>query len=212
MPAFNPLAFMGMANMGMGIGMGYGGGPNSDRREGDWTCPSCRANVFASKMACFKCQTPRPPSASNFGPMIDQHGHRPGDWTCPNCMSNVFSSKVECFKCRTPKPAHLGGMVAPPHSEIRPGDWTCPNCQANVFSSKPHCFKCGSAKPPEFGGVAISALAGLNNADTQLLIDSQRAGASLGMGGGGGGGGQSIEYRMVDGKFKKCVNGVPVDE
>ena len=35
--------------------------PRSERsgsdsgRPGDWTCPQCSANVFASKSACFKC-------------------------------------------------------------------------------------------------------------------------------------------------------------
>jgi len=43
---------------GMG-GMGGGGGM-SDVRPGDWTCPGCGANVFASKMNCFRCQTPKP--------------------------------------------------------------------------------------------------------------------------------------------------------
>jgi len=33
---------------GGGYGGGGGGGPPP--RDGDWTCPSCGANVFASKM------------------------------------------------------------------------------------------------------------------------------------------------------------------
>ena len=41
-----------------GGGGGYGGGPPP--RDGDWTCPNCSANVFASKRACFKCHTPKP--------------------------------------------------------------------------------------------------------------------------------------------------------
>ena len=31
-------------------------------RPGDWECPKCGANVFASKLACFKCRTPKPGS------------------------------------------------------------------------------------------------------------------------------------------------------
>eukprot|EP00440_Ansanella_granifera_P072752 gb/GFBE01078952.1/.p1 GENE.gb/GFBE01078952.1/~~gb/GFBE01078952.1/.p1 ORF type:complete len:161 (+),score=40.14 gb/GFBE01078952.1/:1-483(+) len=34
---------------------GGGGGGNS--RPGDWECPKCGANVFASKDECFKCGT-----------------------------------------------------------------------------------------------------------------------------------------------------------
>ncbi len=48
------------------------GGPGPDnnvgdnklgKRAGDWSCPECDANVFASKMQCFKCSTPRPQGA-----------------------------------------------------------------------------------------------------------------------------------------------------
>ena len=52
---------------GGGGGGGYGGGPpmgggggGGEVRPGDWTCPGCGANVFASKSSCFKCATPRP--------------------------------------------------------------------------------------------------------------------------------------------------------
>lgn len=30
------------------------------KREGDWACPTCGANVFAYKMECFRCGTDRP--------------------------------------------------------------------------------------------------------------------------------------------------------
>jgi hypothetical protein len=29
-------------------------------RPGDWSCPNCSANVFASKAACYRCNTPKP--------------------------------------------------------------------------------------------------------------------------------------------------------
>mmetsp|Transcript_103683 Transcript_103683/g.278595 ORF Transcript_103683/g.278595 Transcript_103683/m.278595 type:complete len:178 (-) Transcript_103683:482-1015(-) len=39
-----------------GGGKGRGsGGKGGDARPGDWECPGCGANVFASKDACFKC-------------------------------------------------------------------------------------------------------------------------------------------------------------
>merc|ERR1719230_2346785 len=31
------------------------GGGGAGGKAGDWECPSCGANVFASKNACFKC-------------------------------------------------------------------------------------------------------------------------------------------------------------
>lgn len=40
----------------IGVGLGSGG----DVRPGDWTCPNCSANVFASKNTCFRCHTPKP--------------------------------------------------------------------------------------------------------------------------------------------------------
>ena len=88
-------------------------------RPGDWTCPGCGANVFASKNECFKCQHPKPVQSYNMmggmGGMGGKGGGmgggmgappdiRPGDWTCPNCNANVFASKSECFRCQTPKP------------------------------------------------------------------------------------------------------------
>ena len=46
---------------GGGGGGGYGGGGGGgDVRPGDWECPACGANVFASKMACYRCQAPKP--------------------------------------------------------------------------------------------------------------------------------------------------------
>ena len=50
-------------------GFAAGGGPPArvDVRPGDWTCPNCGANVFASKTNCFRCQTPRPLAGGGGG-------------------------------------------------------------------------------------------------------------------------------------------------
>ena len=40
-------------------GGGFGGGerrPPPARRDGDWECPACHANNFASRSECFKCR------------------------------------------------------------------------------------------------------------------------------------------------------------
>lgn len=40
-----------------------GGGydrPPPTSRPGDWACPECHSNVFASKTACYKCGAPKP--------------------------------------------------------------------------------------------------------------------------------------------------------
>ncbi len=42
------------------------GDSNSARpppRPGDWTCPKCSAQVFASRIECFKCHAPKPSAA-----------------------------------------------------------------------------------------------------------------------------------------------------
>ena len=44
-------------------------------RPGDWTCPSCGANVFASKNSCYRCQTPKPDGGAGAGP--EQGGQQP---------------------------------------------------------------------------------------------------------------------------------------
>ena len=95
---------------------GYGGAPagggrHNEVREGDWPCPSCQANNFASRNACFRCQTPRPASAGQ-APAFNGGGGgrgetRPGDWPCPSCQANNFASREYCFKCQTPKPAGM---------------------------------------------------------------------------------------------------------
>ena len=33
---------------------------SSESRVGDWTCPSCGAHVFATKVACYRCHAPKP--------------------------------------------------------------------------------------------------------------------------------------------------------
>lgn len=48
-------------------GSGYpskGKGKGKGRvRPGDWTCPECKVNNFASRDACFKCETAKPADA-----------------------------------------------------------------------------------------------------------------------------------------------------
>jgi hypothetical protein len=74
-------------------------------RAGDWTCPSCHANCFASKSSCFKCGTTRAGEAGGAA------AARAGDWTCPSCHANCFASKSNCFKCGQTKPSsRLGGV------------------------------------------------------------------------------------------------------
>mmetsp|Transcript_89522 Transcript_89522/g.187026 ORF Transcript_89522/g.187026 Transcript_89522/m.187026 type:complete len:110 (+) Transcript_89522:79-408(+) len=45
---------------GGGGGGGKGGGGKGQTKPGDWTCPGCGMNVFASKDSCFKCGGRKP--------------------------------------------------------------------------------------------------------------------------------------------------------
>ena len=87
---------------------GRGSGGRGGSRPGDWPCPACGANNFASKTACFKCGIPKP--GGNGGHSHDHDGGnrggnvRPGDWPCPSCNANNYANKTACFKCGIPKP------------------------------------------------------------------------------------------------------------
>ena len=95
------------------------GGGGFGHKPGDWTCPSCSANVFASKDKCFKCGTAKPGGGSGgkgSGGGKPQGGKKGGgkgggkkftsggkggqakggggtefkDWTCGKCKMLVF--------------------------------------------------------------------------------------------------------------------------
>merc|ERR1712136_559199 len=56
---------------------GGGGGKGGDTRPGDWECPGCGINVFASKNECFKCGEQKP--TSRGGRDDDRRGGRDND-------------------------------------------------------------------------------------------------------------------------------------
>ncbi|CAK0850188.1 unnamed protein product, partial [Prorocentrum cordatum] len=97
-------------------------GEGPEVRSGDWECPKCGTNVFATKAECFKCGERKP-------------NMKRGEWACPKCGASVFASRAQCFKCKTLKP------------DMKPGDWACPACGACVYSNRLDCFKCGVRKP-----------------------------------------------------------------
>ncbi|KAI7860004.1 hypothetical protein BDC45DRAFT_601488 [Circinella umbellata] len=77
--------------------------PKREPRPGDWDCPECGINNFASREECFKCQAARPEGA---GP--PKREPRPGDWDCPECSVSNFASRQECFKCSAARPEGVG--------------------------------------------------------------------------------------------------------
>ena len=131
-------------------------------RPGDWMCPSCYNNNFASRHSCFRCSAPKPGQpvhpdggASASGPAADGRAFnaRPGDWMCPSCNNNNFASRTACFRCSTPKPDlglaqgnwNAGGAGSAYVN--RPGDWVCPSCQSNVFGTRSACYRCSTPRP-----------------------------------------------------------------
>ena len=64
--------FSGGGGFGGGGGGGFAGGGGGgfggpQVRPGDWGCPSCGSNVFASKRQCFKCGTSKPGEEGSYG-------------------------------------------------------------------------------------------------------------------------------------------------
>lgn len=114
---------------------GLGGGKSSATvKPGDWTCPSCGDNVFASRMACKMCGTPRP----GMVPGMKHPNAKPGDWTCPECFDLVFANKEAC-RCGVSKSvATEKGLI----TAGKPGDWTCSSCNMFNFSSRGVCKQC----------------------------------------------------------------------
>jgi len=71
MPGMVPGGAMVMPMMGAGMPADYGQNwKTMDTRPGDWTCPKCRNNVFASKATCFKCGCPKPAGAGVMPSMV----------------------------------------------------------------------------------------------------------------------------------------------
>ena len=58
--SFAPQAPEKDQSLGKGEGDGGKGSGCLDVREGDWNCPKCHSNVFASKKACFRCGASKP--------------------------------------------------------------------------------------------------------------------------------------------------------
>lgn len=91
-----------------------GGGPGGSKgpRPGDWVCPGCAADVYASKDSCFKCGASKPEGGGGGGGGGGKgggKGGKPGDWVCPGCGADVYASKDACFKCGAAKPGGGGG-------------------------------------------------------------------------------------------------------
>lgn len=111
---------------------GEKGGGKAGGKPGDWVCPGCGSNVFASKDSCFKCGESKPSGGGGGkGGGKDDDGGKGG------------GKDDKGGKGGKDDKGGKGGKA---------GDWNCPGCGANVFASKDSCFKCGASKPDGGGG------------------------------------------------------------
>lgn len=103
-------------------------------RKGDWDCPKCGNDNFASRITCKRCDASRPATR----PPVER---RAGDWDCPKCGNDNFASRNTCKKCSASKP------VTRPPVERKAGDWDCPTCGKHNFARNTQCFQCKRLAP-----------------------------------------------------------------
>mmetsp|Transcript_20850 Transcript_20850/g.49726 ORF Transcript_20850/g.49726 Transcript_20850/m.49726 type:complete len:261 (+) Transcript_20850:109-891(+) len=168
-------------------GGGYGGGRGGGARPGDWTCPACSGNVFASKNFCFRCGEPKPDGAGGgygggggggygggYGGGSRGYGggsgYRGGSYGEVPVCRDYLAGRCTRDNCRYSHegsdrgPPRQGGFPGGGPGNVRPGDWTCPSCQANVFASKMSCFRCGTPKEDVGQGGGYDSYSGYGGA------------------------------------------------
>lgn len=142
-------------------------------KKGDWTCPQCAYDNFASRTTCKNCGCYKSKAT-----MHTPHA-KPGDWICPNDNELNFASRKDCRKCGTKKlkisqsqqpqqpyqeaqqqqqeaqQQQESQQIQSPQQEsqqtqlkIRPGDWYCieDSCKTLNFATRTFCFGCGKPK------------------------------------------------------------------
>ncbi|KAJ3092942.1 hypothetical protein HK102_000036 [Quaeritorhiza haematococci] len=167
-------------------------GMSSKVLPGDWLCPTCGVNNFASRTRCLQCGTgnPSPPALSPH-----QHLHpegptprtrptdRPGDWNCPNsaCRYHNYASRAECYRCGSKRansmdPAASSLYYAPAPATMKPGDWICSNeaCRYHNFAKRDTCAMCGTSATVAAASTATTATAAGQQpaASTQAVASS----------------------------------------
>ena len=141
-------------------------GSRNAKRPGDWVCPACFINNFASRAVCFKCAVPRPadagsPSAGNTatnsrtsngggGGGASRTPNMAGDWICSSCQSHNFRGRDSCRQCKGLKSEV--GKVLSVTDVLMPGDWRCAGCGNHNFRKRDACFTCSAPRPPKAEG------------------------------------------------------------
>lgn len=146
----------------------------------DWICTACNVSNFASRVQCFKCQSPKENVAEggfdSSGRYGDRNAPKAGDWTCPACKVNNFAKRTSCFKCNTNKPT--GEEDVGPVSNFdqrgggfssKPGDWNCSACDFSNYAKRTECLKC--KQPKDDGSSSYSQRSSSSGSRTFNKID-----------------------------------------
>ncbi|KAI8606135.1 hypothetical protein EDD21DRAFT_54227 [Dissophora ornata] len=146
---------------GGGGGSSGSGSHSISFRPGDWGCPNCSFQNFASRTQCMKCGN------SGYGGYNDHNGggggsgggggggygsHHGGRGGSHGSSYGSGGGGPQYGGQGGPGSYSGGGGGAPSgqggHS-FRPGDWSCPSCNSHNFASRFQCMRCGLTKPPQ---------------------------------------------------------------
>ncbi|KAF9194458.1 hypothetical protein BGZ51_009538 [Haplosporangium sp. Z 767] len=151
---------------------GGGGGHSITFRPGDWMCPNCNFQNFASRTQCFKCSTLQPAGGQGGGQNVGGGGggykgsnQGYGDYNEYNGGSSGGyggsqggrgGSQGGAYGRGGHQSGNQGGSApysgggasgGGPTGQGRPGDWSCPSCNSYNFASRFVCMRCGLNKP-----------------------------------------------------------------
>lgn len=112
-----------------------------DVRPSYWTCPGCSANVFASKIVCFRCRTPKPGCG---GP-----GQPPAAGGGPDSRTEQTRA---CLACQRPLPrrCYSKNQWGEVHGHVKSGNGAC-HCK----SCGGRCLECQGVSARVYGESAI---------------------------------------------------------
>ena len=118
----------------------------SKPKLGDWKCPDCMVNNFASRNECFKCKARKPLDAQQQEPGVV--GQQP-----PSTVDGVLSSHAS-----VPHAPSVPSSGPPRRVQgVYPADWHCLSCRHLNFARRVECKQCKAPRndaPPvgESGG------------------------------------------------------------
>ncbi|KAF9428834.1 hypothetical protein BGZ94_000841 [Podila epigama] len=136
-------------------GGGGGGAPSITFRPGDWNCPNCNFQNFASRSVCMKCSTSMPGGGggngghggNNYNSGRGNSGYGGyGDNGNQGGYGNGGRGGYSSGGSMHQGGSSYSGGGSNGHS-FRPGDWTCPSCNSHNFASRFQCMRCNLAKP-----------------------------------------------------------------